>query len=104
MRGSSNIRGKCPICIEEETNKRHANHRTEVVCAYCGKTFFKQNSKLPNSKSGLYFCCREHKDMAQRLESGEQFNIMRPDYSSMGQIEQGTVYNYRQFAFRNYEH
>jgi len=42
----------------------------EVKCTYCNKKFNKSPSRLKNSKSGLYFCCRKHKDMAQRLVSG----------------------------------
>ena len=33
------------------------------TCAFCGLTFYR--AKL-QSKSGLTFCCREHKDLAQR--------------------------------------
>ena len=69
-----------------------------VQCAYCGKEFYKLNSKIENSKSGLHFCCREHKDLAQRLESGDTFNIMRPDHYGI------IAKNYRELAFRNYSH
>lgn len=97
MRGATDIRGKCPYCIEEEKIVRYANNRTEVECAYCGKKFLKANSKLENSKSGLYFCCREHKDMAQRIDSGERFEQLRPDHY-------GIVNTcYRTAAFRHYE-
>ena len=64
MRGPKDIRGSCPVCAEEAKKERLKKHQTEVVCAYCGKKFMKSNSSLLNSRSGLYFCCREHKDLA----------------------------------------
>ena len=92
------IRCNCPKCSEEQREKRHSEHRAEVTCAYCGKKFTKSNSKLEGSKSGLYFCCREHKDLAQRIESGDKFQTMRPDNYN------GSITNYRIQAFRNYSH
>lgn len=38
-----------------------------VSCAYCAVEFYMPLSKQNNSKSGLYFCCRKHKDQAQRI-------------------------------------
>lgn len=95
--GRDPIRCNCPECSKELKQKQYEDKRTEVVCAYCGKKFLKANSKLPLSKSGLYFCCREHKDLAQRLESGNQFDSMRPDHYGNGA-------EYRKIAFRNYPH
>ena len=60
----------CPICKEEDKIERFQDNREEVECAYCGKHFYKPKSKL-NSKSGLYFCCREHKD----LQSEQNLNF-----------------------------
>lgn len=96
MRGKNDIRANCPKCSDEE---RYGKDRAYVTCAYCGKEFHIPKSRLNKSKSGLYFCCREHKDAAQRIDSGKDFEIMRPkhyeaDYST----------NYRQTAFRLYPH
>lgn len=91
------IRCNCPECSKELRQKRYENTRTEVVCAYCGKKFLKANSELSLSKSGLYFCCREHKDLAQRIDSGRQFEAIRPSHY-------GTGVEYRKIAFRNYAH
>lgn len=102
MRGASDVRSKCPLCIEQDKQLRYANSRTEVECAYCGKKFYKANSKLENSKSGLYFCCREHKDCAQRLESGDAFKEMRPDH--YGTVLSPFSEGYRNLAFRNFPH
>lgn len=59
----------CPECKKERKNEQYAQNRTLVNCAYCGIEFIKKNSSLKNSKSELYFCCREHKDLAQKISS-----------------------------------
>lgn len=41
-----------------------------VECAYCKKTFYKNISQIKNSKTNTHFCCREHKDIGQRIETG----------------------------------
>lgn len=96
MRGKDDIRGNCPKCSDEE---RYEKDRAYVTCAYCGKEFHIPKSHLDKSKSGLYFCCREHKDAAQRIDSGKDFDIMRPKHY-------GDTYSteYRQVAFRLYPH
>ena len=93
------IRCNCPQCAKEQQEKRYNDHRVEVVCAYCGKVFTKPNSKADDSKSGLHFCCREHKDLAQRIDSGNAFNAMRPSHYGINGIS-----NYRERAFREYPH
>ena len=77
---------------------------TLIKCAYCGKEFERLTSRLVNSKSGLYFCCREHKDLAQKLESGEQFEAIRPEH--FGSYVDGATSNsaYRRSAFYVYPH
>lgn len=72
---------KCDYCAD--TYKRHSRFlkgavrenycssacynedliRIKVNCAHCGVLFSKVPSKT--TKSGLHFCCREHKDAAQ---------------------------------------
>ena len=93
MRGPDDIRGSCPSCLSE--NKINKN-RVKLQCSYCGEYFFRIKSKLDNSKNGLYFCCRKHKDLAQRLDSGDKFDVFRPLH--YGDINS----NYRDIAFRNY--
>lgn len=36
-------------------------------CSHCGKTFYRSNSRLKNSKSGHQFCNRTCKEQAQKL-------------------------------------
>ena len=86
----------CPKCQEEDQFAKRLEDRVEVECAYCGKKFLKSKSSLEKSKSGLYFCCREHKDLAQKLESGDKFETMRPEHY-------GSKLAYRKNAFRAYE-
>lgn len=100
MRGSKDIRSSCPICSEENKNKRFEKNRVEVVCAYCGKSFIRSKSHLENSKSGLYFCCREHKDLAQRIESNIT-EIWPEHYQS---INNPTISTYRKKALMYYPH
>lgn len=88
----------CPHCQKEAREIRFAEKRTSVECAYCGKKFDLLSSKLDKSKSGLHFCCREHKDLAQRIDSGCDFDIIRPEHYGT------TSKNYRDIAFRNYSH
>lgn len=92
----------CPQCQEEDRLLAREKDATWVECAYCGKKFLKPNSKLNCSKSGLYFCCREHKDLAQSLESGEKFSEMRPEHYGKSGSEYGNISNYRIFALRHY--
>lgn len=90
----------CPLCQEEDKKEQYSDNRVEVICSYCEKKFIKSKSKLENSKSGLYFCCREHKDLAQRITSGKQFEKIRPShYGIVGHSTQ----NYRRKAFNHYE-
>lgn len=100
----NDIRCKCPKCQEEERKEKKEQNYTTLQCAYCGKEFKRLISKLENSKSGLYFCCRQHKDLAQRLESGEKFDLMRPEH--FGNYTDGAtaVKSYRKTAFNYYPH
>ena len=103
MRGSKDVRGACPQCAKENQDKRYENSRAQVECAYCGKSFTKQQSKLNNSKSGLYFCCREHKDLAQSIGSGDKFESIRPDHYTPSDLNSATIYTYRRYALSQYE-
>lgn len=84
----------CPKCQQDDL--RNKSLKVECECAYCHKKFMRIPSKLSHSKSGLLFCCREHKDLAQRLESGDDFKEIRPSFYSEGK-------NYREKVFREYE-
>lgn len=79
-------------CSGEYKSKNIKPKAPNVSCAYCNDNFYIPSSKKRNSKSGLYFCCREHKDQAQRI--GGIKEIMPPHY---GETQQ----NYRYIVFRD---
>ncbi len=64
-----------------------------VTCAWCSKAFYLSKSKQSKSKSGLFFCEKAHKDLAQSIVGGIR-EIMPNHY--------GTTNNdYRNKAFIN---
>lgn len=80
--------------VKIEKTKTYALKNTpNVHCSYCKKEFYLNRSKKNNSKSGLFFCCRTHKDLAQRLE----FNLkeIHPSHYANG------LGSYREIALRN---
>lgn len=86
------------ICSVEGVKKKQIlrnllKNKPNVQCSYCKELFYKNISKQKLSKSGLYFCCREHKDSAQRIEFGLK-KLQPPHYSE-------AMTDYREFAKRN---
>lgn len=73
-----------------KATKQKANN---VICAFCNKSFHRKPSKL-NSKSGLYFCCRNHKHKAQTISAG--FTKLHPPH--YGNLKS----DYRKLAFQKY--
>lgn len=67
--------------------------RVVVTCAHCNVEFPKLISKLSGSKSGKYFCSREHKDLAQAY-----LKDIQPDHYNTGTGE----YTYREKALKAY--
>ena len=51
---------------------------------------------MKKPKSGLHFCCKSHKDLAQRLSSG--FSSIYPSH-----YKNGKFIDYRSLAFSAYE-
>jgi len=78
-------------CSGEYNAAQRSKPKPNVVCATCGIEFYMNESKKRNSKSGLYFCCRKHKDEAQRI--GGIKAIMPPHYGN------GKNADYRSLAF-----
>jgi len=101
---------RCENCNEQfyvpkHINKRYCSiicrgaarkNRELVVCAFCGTSFEKRVSHKANSKSGLFFCSREHKDKAQRIGG---ISDIQPSHYNNGI----GISRYRNIAFRNYE-
>ena len=84
----------CPLCQQEDLNK----NKIKCVCDYCGKEYYCSQSKVGKNK--FHFCCRNCKDKAQRLNSGEQFEELRPSHYGSA----NGIYSYREKAFKEYEH
>ena len=75
-------RGHAKFCGRSCSRKYAAEKSApepNVKCAYCSKPFYKNKTKQRNSKSGLFFCCREHKDIAQRIGGIKEIHL--PHYN-----------------------
>lgn len=81
-------------CASSSYNKTRAKPKPNVKCAWCDKQFYKTASRIKASKSGLFFCCREHKDLAQRIDG---IKAIHPDHYTDGRFV------YRNKAFNNKE-
>lgn len=44
--------------------KRVVIHKPNITCSWCGTPFYKKESQQKGSKSGLFFCSREHQGLA----------------------------------------
>lgn len=88
-------RGNGKFCSRKCANVYRANNLPtpppNVKCAFCEEEFYLNPSKQAGSKSGLFFCCRQHKDEAQRV--GGIQAIMPSHY---GVVSENT---YRRIAF-----
>lgn len=85
---------KCQICGTDMLVPKHIDKKycsitcrgkaiaqdIEYDCAQCGKKFISNKSRVLNSKSGLLFCSRVCKDVAQRI--GGINEIMPPHYGN----------------------
>ncbi len=86
-------RGNGRFCSQKCSSSRKYPKSPNTVCAYCNAPFYRQVSHLAGSKSKLYFCCRQHKDLAQRI--GGIKDIQPPHYGA-------TLADYREVAFKHY--
>lgn len=87
-------RGNGKVCSRNCARRNRQRKEDNVICSFCNHSFYLNNSQKKNSKSGLFFCCRDHKDKAQRLEFG-LLEIMPDHYGTGGQ-------SYREIAFRSF--
>lgn len=79
-------------CVKRRTKKVSIPN---VICAYCQGSFYKSTSKQKGSKSNLFFCCRNHKDLAQRIGGIE---AIQPNHYNNGEGKN----SYRNIAFEHY--
>lgn len=94
-------RGCGKYCSKPCTIKGTARAKTKVripnvTCAYCQTDFYVSKTRKTNSKSSLFFCCRAHKDISQRL--GGISAIQPPHYGTATYQDAET---YRTCAFSN---
>lgn len=71
VRLADHKRGLGKYCSNRCSSRHIASQRSpkdpNTTCAFCGNLFYKKPSARQMSKSGLYFCSRSHKDLAQRI-------------------------------------
>jgi len=101
-RRPSNGRGKycssnCALLDYKSKPKMVIQPKPNVKCSWCSKPFYKNKSRQVKSKSGLFFCCRQHKDLAQRL--GGISEIHPEHYGTSGRAME----HYRTKAFEQLE-
>lgn len=86
----------CSIsCSVQYQHRTKLKPKSNVICSYCKKPFYKSPSRMKRSKSGLFFCCREHKNIAQRINGIKEIH---PSHFNNGSSV------YRDIAFREYPH
>lgn len=86
-------------CVLNHVKVKKIKPENNVFCSFCDKSFYKPTNKLKNSKSGLYFCCREHKDLSQRLGGIKE---IQPKHYGTGSPSESK--HYRNIAFSIYPH
>ena len=73
-------------CVYASQRGHRKPHPPNAVCAWCGGEFYRRLNAL--SRSGLRFCCRAHKDMAQRLGG---LKAVQPDHYGAGRAYRARV-------------
>jgi hypothetical protein len=93
-------RGAGKFCSSKCANQYRAENLQDlelnVECSWCSKKIHLSPSKMSGSKSRLYFCCRNHKDCAQKI--GGIKEIMPTHYGTMPPDH---AQHYRRIAFEN---
>ncbi len=79
-------------------NRAQKKLDNNAICALCRQEFHMSPSKKENSKSGFNFCCRAHKDEAQKI--GGIKEIMPAHY---GTAKADSNAHYRRIAFSTRE-
>lgn len=75
----------------------------KLTCAYCGKEFERKPSKLACSKSGIYFCSRQCKDEAQKINN--EFKAIQPSHYGITKHTDYTPQHvYQRICFSKHQH
>lgn len=92
------VRGNGRFCSRSCSSARPRKLKlTNAVCGYCDNKFYCRPSRIRNSKSGLLFCCRSHKDIAHRLNG---ITDLHPPHYGTGTGQ----YSYREQAWAAFQH
>lgn len=79
-------RGRAKFCSRKCSGKYKTENfipkEHNVICSWCKKDFYKNDSKKKLSKSGLFFCSRKCKDTAQGLFGLKELHL--PHYGQNG--------------------
>lgn len=70
----------CQSCASIYNRALDPKPEPNTICAFCHQDFYMSESKKKNSKSGLRFCCRKHKDIAQQI--GGVTGMQLPHYKT----------------------
>jgi len=89
----------CSISCSSK-RQRYWTKIPNVICSYCDKPFYKCKSKQLTSRSGHYFCCRQHRDLALRVGTAKTIEAIQP-LRYRGQ--ECVAYDYRIVALRHYK-
>jgi 5-methylcytosine-specific restriction endonuclease McrA len=94
-------RGNAKFCTrgcasQYNQRERYKDLPLNCECAYCKRPFHRAENKIKISKSGLQFCSRNCKDIAQRISSG--FTEIQPSHYGTGDSD------YRSIAFTAHPH
>ena len=77
------------VCVGFHTANKN-KPKPNTLCAYCKQPLYRNQSAIKNSKSGIFFCCMEHKVNAQ-FYGGALYNDV-------------VIKDYRLIAFRSGKH
>lgn len=83
-------------CFHSHMHKQRKPKPPNLTCAYCQAPFYRNATKRRKSKSGLFFCCKNHKDLASRLSFG--LTKIQPSHYGLG----NGIYAYRRNAIEHY--
>lgn len=85
---------ECFYSYSKKNRKDSLIKEPNCICAFCSNPIYKAPSKIKNSKSGLLFCNRKCKELAQKQKIGFE-SILPPHYHT------ASIINYRNKAFEN---
>lgn len=88
-------------CSSCHTNKLKPKiiHENNCSCFVCGKQFYRSESRMKVSRSGLSFCGRICKELAQKIHGGLNVKAIQPSHYGSARVPE-----YRAIAFSAHEH